>query len=131
MSFDEAHCCRLLSGRVPRPRASDAESQGGEASIDRSGGVQPRRIESRVTDGSASSAGERGAVEFAPVQSTMTPKEVRSRRLALGMSADEFARELRLPPDHVREMDAGERAITNARLLEQTFARRERDQRNE
>ena len=57
----------------------------------------------------------------------MTPKEIRSRRLALGMSVDELARELGIPPDHVREMESGERPVTNARLLEQTFARRERD----
>ena len=58
----------------------------------------------------------------------MTPKEIRSRRLALGMSVEELAGELAVPHEHVREMESGERPITNTRLLEQTFARRERDQ---
>ena len=59
----------------------------------------------------------------------MTPKEIRSRRLALGMSVEQLARELGVPPDYVREMEIGDRPIANVRLLEQTFARRERDQR--
>jgi transcriptional regulator with XRE-family HTH domain len=58
----------------------------------------------------------------------MTPKEIRSRRLALGMSVEELARELGVSPEHVREMENGDRAVANARLLEQVFARRERDQ---
>lgn len=57
----------------------------------------------------------------------MTPKEIRSRRLALGMSVDELARELGVPADVVRAMESGEQPVTNARLLEQTFARRERE----
>jgi DNA-binding transcriptional regulator YiaG len=77
--------------------------------------------------GSASAARERGGVEFATVQ-TMTPKEIRSRRLALGMSVEELARELCVASEGVREMENGERPVANARLLEQVFARRERDQ---
>jgi DNA-binding transcriptional regulator YiaG len=61
---------------------------------------------------------------------TMTPKEIRSRRLALGMSVEELARELAVPDEHVREMESGERPIANGRLLEQVFARRERDQKD-
>jgi len=61
----------------------------------------------------------------------MTPKEIRSRRLALGMSVEQLARELGVPSDNVREMESGDRPIANARLLEQTFAHRERDQRRE
>ena len=75
-------------------------------------------------------AGERGSVEFVTVQ-TMTPKEIRSRRLALGMSVEELARKLGVAADVVRAMESGEQPITNARLLEQTFARNERDQRRE
>jgi transcriptional regulator with XRE-family HTH domain len=55
----------------------------------------------------------------------MTPKEIRSRRLALGISVDELARELRLPTDEVREIEGGERAVMHRALFEQTFARLE------
>jgi transcriptional regulator with XRE-family HTH domain len=58
----------------------------------------------------------------------MTPKEIRSRRLALGMSVEELARELAVSPEHVREIENGDRPVANARLFEQVFAGRERDQ---
>jgi transcriptional regulator with XRE-family HTH domain len=58
----------------------------------------------------------------------MTPKEIRSRRLALGMSVDELARELGVPPGDVRELESGERSVPNAGVREQIFARRERIQ---
>lgn len=59
---------------------------------------------------------------------TMTPKEIRSRRLALGMSVEQLARELSVPLENVREMENGDRPVANALLLEQTFARLERNQ---
>jgi hypothetical protein len=56
----------------------------------------------------------------------MTPKEVRSRRLALGTSVDELAREFRVPASEIREIEAGERAVSQRAPYEQTFARLER-----
>ena len=56
------------------------------------------------------------------------PKEIRSRRLALGMSVEELARELGLPADVVRAMESGDQPVADRRLLQQTFARREREQ---
>ena len=56
----------------------------------------------------------------------MTPKEVRSRRLALGMSVDELARALGLPATTVRDIENGERPMTSSALFEQTFTRLER-----
>lgn len=124
MSFDEAHCAvSPFPGRVPHPRASDAESQCGGLHRSWWRAQATQVIESVVADGSASSAGERGAVEFGAVQLVMTPKEIRSRRLALGMSVEDLARELALPPGDVREMESGERPVTNPRLLDQVFAR--------
>ena len=55
----------------------------------------------------------------------MTPKEIRSRRLALGISVDELARELALPATEVREIEGGERLLTHRALFDQTFARLE------
>ena len=55
----------------------------------------------------------------------MTPKEIRSRRLALGLSVDEFAREVRLRGSEVREIEAGERAAPGSMVFEETFARLE------
>lgn len=61
----------------------------------------------------------------------MMPKDIRSRRLALGMSVEELARELGLSADVVRAMESGDQAVTDGRLLQQTFARREREQREQ
>jgi hypothetical protein len=55
----------------------------------------------------------------------MTPKEIRSRRLAFGISIDELARELRLPANDVCEIEGGERPVMHRALFEQTFARLE------
>ena len=49
----------------------------------------------------------------------------RSRRLALGISVDELARELRLPANDVCEIEGGERPVMHRALFEQTFARLE------
>jgi transcriptional regulator with XRE-family HTH domain len=60
----------------------------------------------------------------------MTPKEIRSRRLALGISVDELARELRLPVNEVREIESGDRPVAaHQALLGRTFARLERARR--
>jgi transcriptional regulator with XRE-family HTH domain len=56
----------------------------------------------------------------------MTPKEVRSRRLALGMSVDELARALGLPATTVRDIENGEHPMTSPALFDQTFKRLER-----
>jgi|GEM_PF-5604898 len=61
----------------------------------------------------------------------MTPKEVRLRRLLLGLGVDELARELRLSPSVLQEIERGDRPITEPALFEQTFARMERKQRRE
>lgn len=57
---------------------------------------------------------------------TMTPKEIRSRRLALGMSVEDLARALGLPAATVRDIENGERPMTSPALFEQTFTRLER-----
>jgi transcriptional regulator with XRE-family HTH domain len=56
----------------------------------------------------------------------MTPKEVRSRRLALGMSVDELARALGLPAATVRDIENGEHPMTSSALFDKTFQRLER-----
>jgi ribosome-binding protein aMBF1 (putative translation factor) len=61
----------------------------------------------------------------------MSPKEIRSRRLALGMSVEELARELGLSADVVRAMESGDQPVAGRRLLQQTFARREREHREQ
>lgn len=61
----------------------------------------------------------------------MMPKDIRSRRLALGMGVEELARELGLSADVVRAMESGDHPVTDGRLLQQTFARREREQREQ
>ena len=60
----------------------------------------------------------------------MTPKEMRSRRLALGLSIEQLARKLGMPAERVREMESGERAIREVALLEASFARLERARTN-
>jgi transcriptional regulator with XRE-family HTH domain len=47
----------------------------------------------------------------------MTPKEIRSRRLALGISVDALARELRLPANEIREIEGGERPPDASRTV--------------
>ena len=56
----------------------------------------------------------------------MTPKEIRSRRLALGMSVEDLARALGLPAAAVRDIENGERRMMSPALFEQTFTRLER-----
>ena len=56
---------------------------------------------------------------------TMTPKEIRSRRLALGMSVDELARELRLAPAAVRALENGDDPLPDDDALQRVFARLE------
>lgn len=61
----------------------------------------------------------------------MTPKEIRSRRLALALSVDELARELRVAPDIVRALENGDDPALPAReALEQVFARLEAAERD-
>jgi ribosome-binding protein aMBF1 (putative translation factor) len=55
--------------------------------------------------------------------SSMTPKELRSRRLALALSVAELARELRMPVECVREMESGDVPLTEHALIERTFAK--------
>lgn len=61
----------------------------------------------------------------------MMPKDIRSRRMALGMSVEDLARELGLSADVVRAMESGDQPVADQRLLQQSFARRERDQRQQ
>ncbi|MEP7366396.1 MAG: helix-turn-helix transcriptional regulator [Acidobacteriota bacterium] len=56
----------------------------------------------------------------------MTPKEIRSRRLALALSVEEFARELRVAADMVRALENGDDPASPTRdVLERVFARLE------
>jgi hypothetical protein len=56
----------------------------------------------------------------------MTPKEVRSRRLALGMSVEQLAREFGMSAEDVRAMESGERTLVSVRFVERVLARLER-----
>jgi len=123
MSFDEAHwAVSPFPGRVPRPRASDAESQcgglhrskwRGAATEDR----EPRRGWFRIVRGGT----RRRRIRRGP--NDMTPKEIRSRRLALGMSVEQLAHEVGVAADHVREMESGEPPIDHAHLLSRRRSR--------
>lgn len=53
----------------------------------------------------------------------MTPKELRSRRLALALSVSEVARELGMPVERVREMESGDGPLVERALIERTFAK--------
>jgi len=55
----------------------------------------------------------------------MTPKEIRSRRLALGMSVNEFARELSVAPGVVRALENGEDPPVPNNALRAVFDRLE------
>lgn len=55
--------------------------------------------------------------------STDDTEEVRSRRLALGMSVDELARALGLPTSMVQDVENGERPMPSAALFDETFRR--------
>lgn len=54
----------------------------------------------------------------------MSPKEIRSRRLALGMTAEKLAQELGVTSDVVRDLENGDRRH-DAQVLRETFARLE------
>lgn len=56
----------------------------------------------------------------------MTPKDVRSRRLKLGLRIEELARELRMPVERLRGIEGGDIALDDGVLLESTFERLER-----
>lgn len=47
------------------------------------------------------------------------------------MSVEDLARELGLSADVVRAMESGDQPVADQRLLQQSFARRERDQRQQ
>ncbi|MGA8809524.1 MAG: helix-turn-helix transcriptional regulator [Thermoanaerobaculia bacterium] len=55
----------------------------------------------------------------------MTPKEIRSRRLALRMSVDEFAHELRVAPGVVRALENGDDPPLSHETLQAVFDRLE------
>jgi hypothetical protein len=61
----------------------------------------------------------------------MMPKEIRSRRLALGLSVDELGREVRLRGSEVREIEVDERPAPGSMVFEETFARLEEARRAE
>jgi len=58
----------------------------------------------------------------------MSPKEIRSRRLALGMSVEKLAEELGVTPEVVRDLENGDRRH-DAQALRETFARLEQRER--
>jgi transcriptional regulator with XRE-family HTH domain len=56
----------------------------------------------------------------------MTPKEIRSRRLALGLRVEELAREFGLGANVVRALENGEDPpLPDADMLDRVFARLE------
>jgi len=55
----------------------------------------------------------------------MTPKEIRSRRLALALSVAELARELHVAPDVVRALENGDDPKFHAPDMLRVFARLE------
>jgi DNA-binding transcriptional regulator YiaG len=56
----------------------------------------------------------------------MTPKEIRSRRLALALTVDELAQELRLAPGVVRALENGDDPpLPDAGVLQRVFDRLE------
>ena len=56
----------------------------------------------------------------------MTPKEIRSRRLALALSVDELAHELSLPSGVVRSLENGDDPpLPDAGVLQRVFDRLE------
>ena len=60
----------------------------------------------------------------------MTPKEMRSRRLALALSVDELARALEIAPENVRAIESGDvTRMPDADTLERVFRRLESDMR--
>ena len=56
----------------------------------------------------------------------MTPKELRSRRLAIGISAGELAFECKLPIRAVQDIEKGERDVPNADIFLRALERLER-----
>jgi transcriptional regulator with XRE-family HTH domain len=55
----------------------------------------------------------------------MTPKELRSRRLALALSVADLAREFGMAVERLREMESGDAPLTEHALMERTFAKLE------
>lgn len=51
----------------------------------------------------------------------MTPKEIRSRRIALGLTVQQFAAELGIPVEHLREIEDGERKPPAESLVRKAF----------
>ena len=56
----------------------------------------------------------------------MTPHELRSRRVAIGITVGELAFEVRLPIRAVRDIESGNREVPNADLFLRTLERLER-----
>lgn len=56
----------------------------------------------------------------------MTPQELRSRRVAIGITVGELAFEVRLPIRAVRDIESGNREVPNADLFLRTLERLER-----
>jgi transcriptional regulator with XRE-family HTH domain len=56
----------------------------------------------------------------------MTPNELRSRRVAIGITVGELAFEVRLPIRAVRDIESDSREVPNADLFLRTLERLER-----
>ena len=56
----------------------------------------------------------------------MTPQELRSRRVAIGITVGELAFEVRLPIRAVRDIESGNREVPDADLFLRTLERLER-----
>jgi transcriptional regulator with XRE-family HTH domain len=56
----------------------------------------------------------------------MTPHELRSRRVAIGITVGELAFEVRLPIRAVRDIESGNREVPDAELFLRTLERLER-----
>ena len=85
------------------------------------------RRQVRVARGGAPRNAPAGGVESRRhAVHAMTPKEIRSRRLALGLRVDELARELGLGANVVRALENGEDPpLVDPDVLDRVFARLE------
>lgn len=85
-----------------------------------------RRLVHIAREGAPRNAAVGGVESRRHAVHAMTPKEIRSRRLALALSVEEFARELRVAPDVVRALENGDDPpLSDIGVLRRVFDRLE------